>query len=147
MTISYETKILFPVHFSRLNLINTRPTAICISNKRIWTTLRYSSLSIQPFLRHSLPYKILPDSFRFSRLRIWKQYFFLQSKIVSLASNPQSEGPGLRDRVAQLYPRHCVVFVFFHDSQGYGGSVSIRLYTGNIAVAVCRNHIIKCKSK
>jgi hypothetical protein len=39
----------------------------------------------------------------------YETIFFLQSKVVSLASNPQPGGPGLcvyapSDRVAQLYP-------------------------------------------
>jgi hypothetical protein len=55
--------------------------------------------------------------------------FFLQSKVVSLASNPQPGGPGLciyapSDREAQIYPK-CTRFSFiaFYDSQGYGGGI------------------------
>jgi hypothetical protein len=46
-----------------------------------------SSLAKQPFLSHGLPWKILPDLVQLSLLWISQQYFFLQNKVVSLASN------------------------------------------------------------
>jgi hypothetical protein len=55
------------------------------------------SLAIQPFLSHSIPYKILPDLLDhpvFTSLD-FATVIFLQSKVVSLASNPQPGGPGL----------------------------------------------------
>jgi hypothetical protein len=63
-------------------------------------------------------------------------FFFIQSMIVSLASNPQPEGPGIciiipSDTVAQLYPQAPVsLFAAFYDSQGYGGGILTRLHTG-----------------
>jgi hypothetical protein len=50
-------------------------------------------LAKQPFLSHALPYKILPDlpsGFQFFTFR--GNNFFLQSKVVSLAFNPQPGG-------------------------------------------------------
>jgi hypothetical protein len=47
----------------------------------------------QPFLSHGIPWKILPDlssSFYFSG--VCNNIFFSQSKVVSLASNPQPGG-------------------------------------------------------
>jgi hypothetical protein len=53
----------------------------------------------------------------------------LQSKVISLASNPTLEGqipvfmPSY-DRVAQLYPQAPgSLFVVFYDSQGYSGDI------------------------
>jgi hypothetical protein len=62
---------------------------------------------------------------------------FLQSKVVSLASNIQPGGPGPciyvpSDRVAQLYPQALYSPVFaFYDSQSYGGGIQTRLHTGS----------------
>jgi hypothetical protein len=76
--------------------------------------------------QHSLPNKILPDfswitpsGFHFIGFR---NNNFLQSKLVSLASNPQPVFRSPFDRVAQLYPRTGdFLFSAFYDSQGYGG--------------------------
>jgi hypothetical protein len=55
---------------------------------------------------------------------------FFQSKVVSLASNPQSGGPGLCIYVPQLYPQAPgFLFIALYDSQGYGGGILTRLFT------------------
>jgi hypothetical protein len=65
-----------------------------------------------------------------------QEQFFLQSKVVSLASNPHLENQvpvfiSPSDRVAKLYPQVPVsLFVAFYDSQGYGGGILTRLHTG-----------------
>jgi hypothetical protein len=54
---------------------------------------------------------------------------FLQSKVISLASNPQPGGPGpvfmsSSNRVAQLYPQAPgLLLVTFYNLQGYGGGI------------------------
>jgi hypothetical protein len=60
---------------------------------------------------------------------------FLQSKIVSLASNPQPGEPGACIYVSQWHggpvirPAPGSLFVSFYDSQGYGGGILTRLHT------------------
>jgi hypothetical protein len=61
----------------------------------------------QPFLSHSLPKKILPglswlDQQVFTSLDFATLIFFLQSMVVSLASNPQTGGPGFCSYVPRL---------------------------------------------
>jgi hypothetical protein len=61
------------------------------------------SSSKEPFLSHSLPLKIMLDlsisswirSSGFHFFGFWNTNFFLQFKVISLASNPQCGGPGL----------------------------------------------------
>jgi hypothetical protein len=97
-----------------------------------------SSLAKQPLL--ILPQKILPDlSIKldhpaFTSLDFTTLIFFLQRKVVSLASKPQSGGPRspyLCPPVAQLYP-HAPgsLFVALCDSRGYGGGILTRLHKG-----------------
>jgi hypothetical protein len=59
---------------------------------------------------------------------------FLQSKVVSLASNPQHGGPDLyvyvpSDRMALLYSQAPGSIFVAYDSQGYGGGIVTRLHT------------------
>jgi hypothetical protein len=71
---------------------------------------------------------------------------FLQNKVVSLASNPQTGGPlylctpVTGDRIAQLYPKapgsH---FVAFYGSQGYGGGYSNPPPHGEYSVIVIKH--------
>jgi hypothetical protein len=62
--------------------------------------------------------------------------FFLQSKVVSLASNPQPGGPGLCIYVPQLQGGPVIpqasgsLFIAFYDSQGYGGGILTSLHSG-----------------
>jgi hypothetical protein len=62
---------------------------------------------------------------------------FLQSKVVSLASNPQPAVPGLciyvpSNRVAQFYSQALdSLFVVFYDLQGYGGGILTCLHMGH----------------
>jgi hypothetical protein len=95
-----------------------------------------SSSAEQPLLSHNLPSKIMPDlswlatsRFHFFGLRNGG-FFFLQSKVVSLASNPQPGDPGHcifpSDRVTQLYPpTPGSLFVAFYDLHGCGGGILI----------------------
>jgi hypothetical protein len=69
---------------------------------------------------------------------VFAAIIILQSKFVSLASNPQPGGPGLCiyvpiDRVAHLNPQAPgSVFVAFYDSQGYGGGILTHLHMGSL---------------
>jgi hypothetical protein len=64
-----------------------------------------SSVTKEPFLSHSLPQKILPDCIR-SSVRFFgfrnNIFFFLQSKVISLASSPYPVFMSPSDRMAQL---------------------------------------------
>jgi hypothetical protein len=45
------------------------------------------------------------------------------------------------DMVTQLYPQAPdLIFVTFHDSQGYGGGILTRLHTGNLMRILCSNY-------
>jgi hypothetical protein len=62
--------------------------------------------------------------------------FFIKSKVVSLACNPNLEEQisvftSPSERVAQLYPpAPSSLFVAFYDSQGYVGAILSRLHMG-----------------
>jgi hypothetical protein len=69
-------------------------------------------------------------------LFVFHNNIFLQSQVVSLASNPQPGGPGLCIYVPQgqggpiMPPGTGFLFVAFCDSQGYSGGTLTGLHTG-----------------
>jgi hypothetical protein len=86
-------------------------------------------LAKQPFFNHNLPYKIRPSNIQFFTFR--NSNFSLQSKVVSLASNPHPGAPGPSDTVAQLYPQVLdSLFVAFYGWEGYGGGILTHLHMG-----------------
>jgi hypothetical protein len=88
------------------------------------------SLTPYPSLENSVRSGLVYTSSEFVTITLW------QSKVVSLASNPQPGGLGLciyvpSDRVAQLYTQALgSLFVASYGSQGYGGGTLTRLHTG-----------------
>jgi hypothetical protein len=76
----------------------------------------------------------------------------LQSKVVSLASNPNVEDHifvfmSSSDRVAQLHPQAPgSLFVAFYDSQGYGRGILTRLQTEIINNSIIKEATKKVKS-
>jgi hypothetical protein len=103
------------------------------------------------FLRRFCKICLEVDLLVFTSLDFATIIFFLQSKVVSLVSNPQLGKPGLciyapsRDRVAQVYLQAPgSLFVAFCDPQGYDGGILTRLHTGELCDNVIRfSHTIK----